>query len=135
MGPFVVVRIISETPIGSKRKYESVAEGLMEHQSINLLSRVMIDILSRNDDARVRRHEIIMALESTYAQQMQEKYSFSIGRLPSDLIDISDVEETRIPYRFNLSFNITFKKEKSKLVDYYDKFQKAVVYTDPQTEA
>jgi len=49
-------------------------------------------IMSQNNDARARRQEILFALNSTRAEQLQEKYGFKIANLPTTFNDTSYVE-------------------------------------------
>ncbi|MDR3244658.1 MAG: hypothetical protein LBT79_07920 [Elusimicrobiota bacterium] len=121
---FIVVGLSgSDKMIGNSRRYKRTLEGLEEILCVNVLTFVSIDITSKNTDARMRRFEIPLALGSSYSQQIQEKYSFSVGKI-GQVVDVSAAEGTSMLNRFNLTFNITHAVEKNKAVDYYDKFEK-----------
>jgi CDP-diacylglycerol pyrophosphatase len=126
-GLYIVVSAGAVQTIGTKRAYQSDPDALKEITAAHCMASVSIDILSRSSDARTRKEEIILALNSTYSQQQQEKHSVSIGCIPTGFTDVSFVEETAQMNRFNLSFNITYKTEKIKTVEYYNTFNKQVI--------
>ena len=101
-----------------------------------------IDILSANSEARTRKEEIAMALNSTYSQQQQELYSIKISNLPNSFIDLSGVEASRRLNRYNISFNVFSWRTKEKSIDYFDTFfyqlyadGKEIVDSPTETEA
>ena len=83
---FVVVGFQSAKPFGVKSQYENdpVSGDLVEVQSVNQQETYTIDLISRDHSARMRKQEVILALNSTAAQQAQEQYSFKIANLPHD---------------------------------------------------
>jgi len=119
---YIAVGVESVTPFGSKTQF---IDG-DEYQSANFKATLSIDILSRGSDARDRKEEVILALKSTYAQQVQEKYGFYIATLTSGFTNLSEIEGAAIPYRFNLALNLQYAVSKSKAVDYYDTFTKEI---------
>lgn len=125
-GLYIVVSEVGSTLIGSKLAYDTT-NGFEEVQSVHSLNSVDINIFSRSSQARTRKNEVIMALNSTYSQQVQEANSFSIGRISSSFTNTSELEETAEMNRFTINFNVTNMTQKRKAVNYYDTFSKNVI--------
>lgn len=102
-------------------------------QSSNFMSTVDIDIISRGPAARDRKGEIILALNSIYAQSQQEANGFYIGKLPPSarFVNLSMVDGAAIPYRFRISINLQYAVTKTKTAPYFDTFADAPVFTNP----
>jgi hypothetical protein len=84
---------------------------------------VTISLLSRNEDALKAIPDVIAAMASTYAQQVQEKCSIKIARLPAEPVkNLSSVEATARLFRFDITFNVDTWYKIQKNVDYYDTF-------------
>ena len=96
-------------------------------QSVNMSATLDIDIMSRGPDARDRKEEVILALNSVYAQSQQEANSFYIGKLPSGsgFANLSAIDGAAIPYRFRISVNLQYAFTKTKAVPYYNTFANA----------
>ena len=62
-----------------------------------------------------------MAINSVYAQQIQEANSFKIARL-SAIDDLSALEGAAMLYRFEISLVVFAWYRKSKSVEFYDEF-------------
>ena len=88
--------------------------------------RVMqIDIYSRNNEARERFPEIQMALTSTLAEQLQDKYQFRIGKI-SNVYNLSGLEGGSDINRYTMRFNCLSWSEKVIENDYYNSFRTKV---------
>jgi hypothetical protein len=98
------------------------ASGFYEVQTLSMREMITIDIFSANSTGRTRKEEIIMALNSTYSQQEQEKYSIKISNLPNSFTDISQVEVSARLSRYNISFPVFSWRNKEKVVDYYETY-------------
>lgn len=98
-------------------------------QSVNMLAALDLDIMSRGPAARDRKEEIILALNSVYAQAQQEANSFYIGKLPAGgrFTNLSAIDGAAIPYRFRVSVNLQYAFTKTKAVPYYDTFADAAI--------
>ena len=104
-------------------------QGLQEVMDLNTQDQYTIGVFSRNLDALNRKEEIIMALGSVYAQQIQEKYSFRIFKNPS-LTDLSELEGAALLYRFDISVIVHSWRQKVKDADFYDAFSAQVRVND-----
>lgn len=102
-------------------------------QSVNMAATLDLDIISRGPAARTRKEEVILALNSIYAQQQQEGNSFYIGKLPAHgrFINLSMVDGAAIPYRFKISVEIQYAVTKQKVVPYFDTFEDVEIANQP----
>lgn len=98
------------------------SDAFLEVQDINQGRMMQIDVYSKNNEARQRFWEVSAALKSTYAAQMQELYSFKIGTITSD-INLSGLGGGSDINRYTLTFEVLVHYQKSKPVDYFNKFQ------------
>lgn len=127
---YIAVGVQSCKPFSNTFDHTSNGDGLLESQSTNFMATLSIDILSQGPDARDRKEEVILALRSHYARQVQESYGFYIAGLSSSFVNLSSIEGTAIPYRFNIAVNIQYKVVKEKQISYYDTYSKSVVTED-----
>lgn len=132
-GLFIAVSVPSCRPFGNINRPESVVGGLEQTQFVSMLAKLDIDIISRGPAARDRKEEVILALNSNYAQRQQEANGFSIGKLPSigGFTNISMVDGTAIPYRYKISVNMQYAYAMTTPIDYFDTFENVEVITDP----
>lgn len=124
---YAVISILSCKPFGNKAQFN----GTVEVQSTNFQATLSIDIFSRGPEARDRKEEVIMALNSNYARQQMEANSFHIARISSGFVNLSNQDGPAIPYRFNISVNMQYSIGKTKVIPYFDSFQEPSVLTDP----
>ena len=118
---FIVLHFGKRDVIANNNKYRQTNKGLEEIQSTNVREDIMISLLSKNNDARDRAHEVLMAMRSTYSQQLQEKNHMNISTT-GDIYDASFLEGTSRINRFDVKIKVFKSYEKIKEVDYYDKF-------------
>lgn len=126
-GLFVAVGVQSLKMIGVTTK----TVGSVQTQSANVNAVLTIDMMSKDLSAFDRKEEVIMALTSTYAQQLQEKYGFLIARHPLTFNNLSDIEGAAIPYRFQISVQVQYAVTKQTAIDYFDQFSNTIS-TDPK---
>ena len=126
-GIYFVVNYSGQKIIGNVRKEIPTAQGLKEYQSITNLATFSVDIFSRSTSVRDMRDMAVMALNSTYSQQVQEKNGFQIARNSFQVTNTSEVEGVAELSRYSISFNVTYMSETSKSIDYYDTFSKEVI--------
>lgn len=127
-GLYIAISVPVCRPFGSGNSF---VNGL-QVQSVNMLATVDIDIISRGPDARDRKEEVILALNSQYAQQQQEANSFSIARLPqgSQFVNLSNVDGAAIPYRYRISINMQYYISKIQTGQYFSNFESVDIITD-----
>ena len=117
---FVVVGCVDFKPISSKSYYIHTND--TEKQILYGRANVQVDIFSRSNEARVRRGELLMALNSFYSKGVQDKKQFKIFELPSSFINLSGLAGGSDINRFAIRFYAMISEEKTKSSDYYDTF-------------
>lgn len=119
---FIVLHYTAKNPYSNNIRYEHTTDGkLVEHQMSNFVEDILISLMSVNQDARDRAHEVLMALRSNYAQVLQEQNKIHITT-QGDIIDKSFLEATSRLNRFDVRAKIYISYDKITNVDYYDKF-------------
>lgn len=120
-GLFIVLHYTNKTPYSNNIRYVNTSDGVEEHQTSNFIEEVLISLMSVNLDARDRAHEVLMAMNSTYSQTLQELNRLHITT-QSDIIDKSFLEAAARLNRFDVKANVYISYDKIKKIDYYDKF-------------
>lgn len=121
-GLYLVISIASRSPYASKSEQKSVGGAMREVLTMNVAERLVVSICSKNSDARLRCHEVQMAMASQYAEQMQELYGFHISRM-ANVNDRSFLEATARLNRFDCEINTLTCIEKVQDIDYFDTFE------------
>ena len=119
---FIVLHYGQRKPISNTIKYKNTPDGLEEVQSMNVCEDVIVSLLSRNTEARDRAQEVHLAMNSTFARNLQAKEHIHISIL-GDVWDASFLEATSRINRFDCKIRIFKSYEKIKAVDYYDKYK------------
>lgn len=128
---YIAVGVQSPKVVANRRTYESTIGGLNESQEANCIAELHLVIMSRSTAALDRKEEVVMALQSTYALQMMQKYGFGIGRIPRSFVNLSEVEGAAIPFRFDIVVSLNYSISKTQAITYYDDFSTDPVVTDP----
>ena len=124
---YIVVDYQGQRIIGNVRREEPTPNGLIERQALHSMAILRLDLFSRGKQARINKDLVIMALNSTYSQQVQEAHGFQIARNSFQVTNTSEVEGTAELNRYSISFNVTYVTETSKSISYYDTFSKEVI--------
>lgn len=128
---YIAVGVASARPYANRRGYDPSGAGLDEQQSINVRALIDITVYGKTPDARDRKEEVLLALNSTQAQQLSQANAFRVGVLPVSFVNLSELDGPAIPYRFVISVALHYQVSKTKAVDYYDSFTTPTVITDP----
>ena len=107
-----VSRTINNTP----------TDVFVEIKEVVVNSLIQIDMRSRDLSARQRRLEVLAALESVYAKQMQELWSCRIFEIPTDFRNASMLEGTAHIYRYTATVMVRHMYRYEKEIDYYAHF-------------
>ncbi len=121
-GLFVIVSVEQVKPFGNNSRF---VDGVNQ-QYVNCLATVGIDIISRGPDARDRKEEILLALNSQYSEQQQEANSFYIGRISTSFLNLSPLDGAAIPYRYHMTFLMQYCVSKTPSVDYFNRFDEPI---------
>lgn len=132
-GLFIVIESKWMKVIGNRNTAEDVSGTMTEKQELITRENVAIGLFSRNREAEQIIPYVIMALNSVYSQQTQEKYSFKIYRNPT-VENLSAVEGSAMLNRFEIGLMGIAWYEKTKSADYYDTFN-AEISTENETVA
>jgi hypothetical protein len=130
---YIAVGIESCKPFGNTNRQVGTDDGVDSHASLNMLATLSIDLISRGPDARDRKEEVLLALNSNYAQNQMAGNSFYVAPLPAGakFVNLSELDGAAIPYRFRISVQMQYFYTKTKAVPYYDDFSDAEVTTEP----
>lgn len=124
---FIILQMLGSNPYYGKSALEDRGvDGYYEVQNVNVQEIIQIKLRSASDEALKRRMEPIMALNSVYAQQVQEANSFHIASIPQGPVDLSYVDGTKELWVFVLTIQVIAWYTKEKKVDYYNTFQQQV---------
>lgn len=118
---YCVVGCVDFTPISSKSVFNHYTDE--EEQTVYGRAVVQVDLLSRSNEARIRRAEVLMALNSFYSKNLQCEKHFRIFELPRTFINTSDLEGGSDINRFTIRIPAMISEVKIKSADYYDTFQ------------
>lgn len=117
------IQTVTSRFFSNRCTYETDKDGnYFEVQSVNESRMMQIDIYSQNNEARERFWEIGAALNSTYAQQQMDLYNFKIGSIV-DNRNLTGADGGSILNRFTTTFNVLIHHQKTKQIEYYDKFE------------
>jgi hypothetical protein len=123
---FVVIEFKNSQVMSSRTITTGTGINYRQIQDVTSRESIAIDIFSRNTSALYRKEEVIMALTSIYAQQIQEIYGFKLFRI-APIENLSDVEGGARLYRFEIPVVLHAWYTKEKPVDFYDTFPGFVV--------
>ena len=124
-GLYVVVRYVSGRAYGGGSIITGTegVTAMTETQQLLMNAIYQIDLMSADESARMRKEEVLMALQSLFAQQQCELYQMNIARLPQNFIDASDIEGTARLTRFTATIVVNSIYEKTKSAPFFDTFQ------------
>ena len=113
---YVAIGVSNMKVIASNMK---VIDGV-ELSYTNSQANLKIDIMSRALEAFNRKEEVVSSLRSVLAQRTQTANMFKIAEVPNSFNDLSGIDGSAIPYRYNVSVNMIYSLRTTKDVDYYD---------------
>lgn len=121
-GIFIYLNYISSQILSNNKCYKEKEDGYYEIQTMTKMDVIGLNISSANSEARERKEEIILALKSTYADQVMERYAFRVASIPMSFNDVSQLEASAMLNRYVANINVISGLENSKKVEYYDTF-------------
>lgn len=119
---FIILHYGERRPISNTIKYKPTKDGMQEVQSMNVCEEVIISMISQGTEARERAYEAHMAMNSTFARNLQFKDHIHISIL-GEVWDASFLEATSRMNRFDAKIRVFKSYDNVKSVDYYDKYQ------------
>lgn len=120
----LVISFLAAFPYGNVVRYakNETTQQEMEEQVVCMQESYQVDVMSRNMEAARRKHEVLMALASTYSIQAQETHGFHIAPITGQFNDVSQLEGTARLNRYALHVTVLRAYTKTKPVDYYSVF-------------
>jgi hypothetical protein len=131
---YVILSVVSEKAFGQTNSHDggsSDGDPLTSVQSVNIMARFGIDILSRGTSARDMKDQVLLALNSDYAEAQQELNSFFLGKGPTSFVNLSQVDGAAIPYRFHIEVNVQYAVSNAIVVPSFDSYDTPEVTTEP----
>lgn len=125
---YIVPALVSGKSFSNRNQYNSSNSSLS--QSVNVSATMDVHIFSSTDEALVRKEEILMAMKSNYGANQMALNSFYFAPLSVSLINVSDVDGSKIPYHYILPIRMNYAVTKLKSVPYFDDFETPEVLTD-----
>lgn len=124
---YVAIGVQSSQAFANRPRYVGTDSGLTAIQSVNMKTTLSIDILSRSPVALNSKEQVLLALSSPYAEQQMELNSFQVAAISSSLKNLSQIDGTAIPYRFQFLVNIQYFTQLATDAAYFDTFQPPIV--------
>ena len=121
-GLCVVVGVMGIKPFGVNNRFTGATDGATETLSQQFQETISIQAFSRSTVALERMGEIVGALHSTYAEQVQEAAGFKIGAVPTTINDVSGQEGAAMLFRLAITVNVIRAYSTEAPVEYYDTF-------------
>lgn len=118
---YCIVGVTDFKPISSKSRW--LPDTQQEEQVVYGRANVQVDLMSRSNEARTRRAEVLMALNSFYSKNVQDENCFRIFELPRAFVNTSRLEGGSDINRFTLIIPTMISEVKLMTFDYYDKFR------------
>jgi hypothetical protein len=117
----ITVRTLSNNIYSTQVEYKETDTSYNETVSSNEGRVMQVDVYSKNLEALTRYNEVQLALQSTLAEQLQEKYQFQIGTI-SQATNTTGLEGGSEINRYTIRFNVIIWHTKTTTVDYFDTF-------------
>lgn len=127
---YISVGMVDSQIISNTRGLEK--DGLTDAktvQQIQARENIQIDLFSADNNALIRRGEILMALNSIYSVQQQELNQFKIFQIPQGFVNTSSAEGGSQINRFTIIIACFVWYKKTNTLtgnDYYDNFDTRV---------
>ena len=119
---FVFVEYKFGNPLGNNLKYANESDVFQTEARIVIAEHITIGVYSRGLDAMKRKEEVLAAINSDYARQMMEQYSFKVMGRNAPIKDLSYVEGAARIFRFDIDLVLLSKYKIVTDVDYFSKF-------------
>lgn len=102
-----------------------------EVQDVVMLHQIDIDVMSFDASARLRKEEVLQAIQSYRAQELMEKYQMRFASTPGSFLPVQTMEETKQLNRFRLSIAVNALHRKVKTTPFYDSIQDVDLVENP----
>jgi hypothetical protein len=110
-------------------QYDPVSGFEYEVQDLNMSDPVTIGVFSKSIEAFQRKEEVLMAINSTYSQQLQEELGFRIFR-NAPIQDLSVLEGAALLFRYDIPVMMFTWRHKRRKIETYDSYKVEVKVND-----
>ena len=100
---FIVVEYRNGKVIANRNTFVGATQ--TEVQDLAMYEDIVVGVFSRNREATQRKEEVLMAILSSYAESLQEKYSFKIARAGM-IEDLSALEGSAMLKRYDIGLKV-----------------------------
>lgn len=125
---YIAISMLTCKPFSNINQLDSEGNAV---QVVNMGADLDVNILSRGPEARDRKEEVILALNSIYSQSQQEVNSFYIGKISTGFHNLSEIDGAAIPYRYVISVRLQYFVQKTTGVPYFSEFTTPSIVTNP----
>lgn len=137
-GLYIIVGMVDSRPYSGKSEMETrYTTGAnpepyqIQVTSTQVRENIQIDILSRSNQAILRKNDVYLALNSFASKQSQEKYAYKIARIPTNFVNTSAAEGGSNINRFTMTVPCLVWYEHERVMQpndglYYDQFKTRV---------
>ena len=128
-GLFVLIQYNNSSNYSTTNEFIPAPEGVDTAQEyISMLTReyYTINVVSKNDEARQRKEEVIMALNSNYSQDQQGLYQFQIAKISNSFVNVSELEGAGMLNRFAINISLLAFYNKVTDTSFYDNFNNQI---------
>ena len=132
LGLFVALAYGVEEVVGASDQNGLDLEGnFTEVQSVAMLHHVEIDIMSFDSSARLRKEEVVMALNSYNAQESMEVNSMRIAAITTSFNTIQSLEPSKQLNRYRFTVSVYALHQKVLLTPFYDSISPVELVENP----
>ena len=123
-GLFITLGFNNSVNYSSVNRFNPDTE--QQELSINMKESYSINVYSKDSSSRIRKEEVIMALNSDLARNKQEEYFFQIAPITQGFVNVSDLEGEGMYNRFALNINILAHYNQVRDTLVYDTFNNSI---------
>lgn len=125
-GLFIIINYLSSQVYSATNTFIPSPEGdeTNNKESISALTKedYMINVISKNNDARQRKEEVILSLNSNFSKEQQGKYQFRIANVSNSFTNVSELEGAAMVNRFAINISLLAHYNKTIDTTIYDTF-------------
>lgn len=123
---FLVIEYIGAGDFSNNATPLPTDSGMSEQVSVLTRETYRINLLSKNEQARLIQQEARSALKSYLAQQQQEIFQYKIGTVSKSITNLSQLEGSGMYNRLAFDVPVLTWYAKDRVVDYFDTFSSEI---------
>ena len=121
----------AEIVIGNNNRCSVDDQGVFtEIQETAMLHTIHIDVMSFNEEARLRKESVVWALNSQTAKTVMDKYQMRLASTPGSFTVVDSPEPAKRLNRFQIVASVYALHRNVKKSDYYDTLKDVGITTD-----